>query len=86
MVQVFYGNGQPWDDHGDMREGPPHQGEGHATRPIAALLSDLKQRGLLDDTLVLWGGEFGRTPTSEGANGRDHNNHGLHASGWPAAA
>jgi len=40
-------------------------------------LRDLKAKGLLDETLVLWGGEFGRTPTSEGANGRDHNNHGF---------
>jgi uncharacterized protein (DUF1501 family) len=44
---------------------------------VAALLRDLKRTGLLDDTLVLWGGEFGRTPTSEGANGRDHNHHGF---------
>ena len=46
-------------------------------RPIAALLRDLKERGLLEDTLILWGGEFGRTPVSEGSNGRDHNNHGF---------
>ena len=46
-------------------------------RPIAALLGDLKQRGLLEDTLVLWGGEFGRTPTSQGNDGRDHNHHGF---------
>ena len=45
-------------------------------RPIAGLLTDLKRRGLLDDTLVLWGGEFGRTPTSEGSDGRDHNPQG----------
>ncbi len=45
-------------------------------RPIAGLLKDLKARGLLEDTLVLWGGEFGRTPTSEGNDGRDHNPHG----------
>jgi uncharacterized protein (DUF1501 family) len=45
-------------------------------RPIAALLTDLKQRGLLDDTLVLWGGEFGRTPTAQGDDGRDHNPYG----------
>jgi uncharacterized protein (DUF1501 family) len=42
-------------------------------RPIAALLKDLKQRGMLEDTLVLWGGEFGRTPTTENSDGRDHN-------------
>ena len=75
MVQVFYGDGQPWDDHTDIKN--------HANlarnvdRPIAALLRDLKSRGLLDETLILWGGEFGRTPTSEGAKGRDHNNHGF---------
>lgn len=75
MVQVFYGDGQPWDDHGDIKN--------HANlaknvdQPIAALIRDLKHRGLLDETLILWGGEFGRTPTSEGAKGRDHNNHGF---------
>jgi len=46
-------------------------------RPIAGLLRDLKQRGLLDETLVLWGGEFGRTPVSENGDGRDHNPHGF---------
>jgi uncharacterized protein (DUF1501 family) len=45
-------------------------------QPIAGLLTDLKQRGLWDDTLVIWGGEFGRTPTCEGTDGRDHNPHG----------
>jgi uncharacterized protein (DUF1501 family) len=44
---------------------------------MAALLQDLKQRGLLEDTLVVWGGEFGRTPTTEGTNGRDHNHYGF---------
>ena len=44
---------------------------------MAALLADLKQRGMLDDTLVVWGGEFGRTPTTEGGNGRDHNHYGF---------
>jgi hypothetical protein len=75
VVQVFYGNGQPWDDHGDIKE---HAAKAKASdQPVAALLKDLKARGLLDETLVLWGGEFGRTPTSEGAKGRDHNNHGF---------
>ena len=46
-------------------------------RAAGALLTDLKARGLLDDTLVLWGGEFGRTPTTEGGDGRDHNHHGF---------
>ncbi len=46
-------------------------------QPIAALLKDLKRRGLLDETLVVWGGEFGRTPVSENGNGRDHNHYGF---------
>jgi uncharacterized protein (DUF1501 family) len=76
MVQVFYGSGQPWDDHGDLEKG--HRAKAKdSDKAIAALLKDLKAKGLLDETLVLWGGEFGRTPTSEGANGRDHNNHGF---------
>jgi Protein of unknown function (DUF1501) len=76
MVQVFYGDGQPWDDHGNLEAG--HRGKGKdSDQAIAALLRDLKSRGLLQDTLVLWGGEFGRTPVSEGGNGRDHNHHGF---------
>jgi hypothetical protein len=75
MVQIFTGNGQPWDDHGDIKL---HADKAKQTdQPIAALIRDLKRRGLLDETLILWGGEFGRTPTSEGAKGRDHNNHGF---------
>ena len=50
---------------------------GHTDQPVAALLQDLKQRGLLDSTLVIWGGEFGRLPMSQGGNGRDHNPHGF---------
>lgn len=76
MVQVFYGNGQPWDDHGNIASGHRNKAK-DSDQAIAALLRDLKNRGLLDETLVLWGGEFGRTPTSEGADGRDHNNHGF---------
>jgi hypothetical protein len=75
-VQVFFGSGQPWDDHGDIEKGHRTKAQ-QSDKAIAALLTDLKAKGLLDDTLVLWGGEFGRTPTSEGANGRDHNNHGF---------
>lgn len=76
FVQVYYGDGQPWDTHND------HHNQVKTLcrdidRPIAALLSDLKQRGLLDETLVLWGGEFGRTPTSENGTGRDHNHFGF---------
>ena len=75
MVQVFTGAGQPWDDHGDIMA---HRDKAQQTdQPIAALLRDLKSRGMLDDTLVLWGGEFGRTPSSQGGKGRDHNNAGF---------
>jgi hypothetical protein len=75
VVQIFTGGGQPWDDHGDIAN---HRNNARTVdQPIAALLTDLKRCGLLEDTLVLWGGEFGRTPSSEGAKGRDHNNHGF---------
>jgi hypothetical protein len=76
MVQVYFGNGQPWDDHGNLEKG--HRSKGQSSdKAIAGLLRDLKSRGLLEETLVLWGGEFGRTPVSEGSNGRDHNHHGF---------
>ena len=76
MVQVYYGNGQPWDDHGEIEKG--HRAKAKDSDvAIAALLRDLKRTGLLNETLVLWGGEFGRTPTSEGGTGRDHNHHGF---------
>jgi hypothetical protein len=80
VVQIYYGNGQPWDDHGDIANHRNHARR--SDRPIAALLKDLKARGLLKDTLVIWGGEFGRTPTSQGAKGRDH--HSLGFSMWLA--
>ncbi|MEX2212598.1 MAG: DUF1501 domain-containing protein [Phycisphaeraceae bacterium] len=70
VVQVYYGNDQPWDDHKDITNHRKHAAR--SDQPIAALLRDLKSRGMLDDTLVVWGGEFGRTPTSEGDKGRDH--------------
>jgi hypothetical protein len=86
FVQVWHGDGQPWDSHSEIFKGHGRLGA-EADQPIAALLLDLKQRGLLEDTLVIWGGEFGRTPTVElptpGANdantklGRDHNHHGF---------
>lgn len=76
FVQVYYGNGQPWDTHSGHDQKVPTLCR-DIDRPIAALMSDLKQRGLLDDTLIIWGGEFGRTPTSENGNGRDHNHHGF---------
>ena len=75
MVQIYYGAGQPWDDHGDIANHKNHAQQ--SDQAIAALLTDLKSRGLLEDTLILWGGEFGRTPSSEGAKGRDHNNLGF---------
>lgn len=75
-VQVYYGNGQPWDTHSDHNKSAENLAK-DIDRPIAALLTDLKQRGLLDETLVLWGGEFGRTPTTENGNGRDHNHYGF---------
>ena len=65
-----------WDQHGDLKNGHTNNAL-EVDKPIAALLSDLKQRGLLEDTLVLWGGEFGRTPTAQGNDGRDHNPHGF---------
>jgi hypothetical protein len=61
-----------WDQHSNLMAGHA-KNAGEVDRPIAGLLADLKQRGLLDDTLVIWGGEFGRTPNTEGKNGRDHN-------------
>jgi hypothetical protein len=76
FTQIYYGNGQPWDTHrghDDTTKKLCHD----IDQPIAALLTDLKRRGLLEDTLVIWGGEFGRTPTTEGGNGRDHNHWGF---------
>jgi hypothetical protein len=84
-VQLWHGEGQPWDSHDDL-EVRHRELAKQADRPIAALLTDLKQRGLLDETLVIWGGEFGRTPTVElptpgsnagKINGRDHNHYGF---------
>jgi hypothetical protein len=71
-VQLYMGSGSKWDAHTDL-EGN-HRVQCRASdRPIAGLIKDLQRRGLLDDTLVIWGGEFGRTPMSESGNGRDHN-------------
>ncbi|MGV3721561.1 MAG: DUF1501 domain-containing protein [Actinomycetota bacterium] len=74
FTQVYYGNGQPWDTHSSHNEQTPKLAA-DIDRPMAALLNDLKRRGMLDDTLLVWGGEFGRTPTTEGSNGRDHNHY-----------
>jgi len=65
-----------WDQHSDLKKG--HEKNAlEVDKPIAGLLADLKSRGLLEDTLVMWGGEFGRTPTAEGNSGRDHNPEGF---------
>ena len=63
-----------WDQHSDLKEQHTKLAA-QVDKPIAGLLKDLKQRGLLEDTLVIWGAEFGRTPTAQGTNGRDHNPH-----------
>lgn len=85
FVQVWHGQGQPWDNHDDLAENH-RKLAGQCDRAIGALLADLKRLGLLEETLVIWGGEFGRTPTVElpqaGANagkinGRDHNHWGF---------
>ena len=83
-VQVWHGQGQPWDSHSNIEKNH-RKLAGESDRPIGALLDDLVGLGLLDSTLVLWGGEFGRTPTVELPNdagvkaptGRDHNHHGF---------
>jgi len=81
MVQVYYGNSQPWDTHDDILV--HRRLAADSDGPIAALLSDLKASGLLQETLVIIGGEFGRTPAVEVSglvkvqNGRDHNSHGF---------
>jgi hypothetical protein len=76
FVQVYCGAGSAWDAHGDL-EGNHTRMCTRADRPTAALIEDLKARGMLDDTLVIWGGEFGRTPMTEGKDGRDHNPYGF---------
>jgi len=84
-VQVWHGDSQPWDNHDDIAVNHRKLAR-ECDQAIGALLADLKQRGLLEDTLVMWGGEFGRTPTVElpkagsnagKINGRDHNHHGF---------
>jgi hypothetical protein len=75
-VQLWHGAGQPWDHHSDIATNL-RKNAAEIDQPISALLTDLKQRGMLEDTLVIWGGEFGRTPVSEGGSGRDHNHYGF---------
>lgn len=72
FVQCYSGSGSLWDAHNDL-EGNHSKYCGQTDVPIAGLLADLKARGLLDSTLVVWGGEFGRTPFNEKGDGRDHN-------------
>ncbi len=81
FVQIYAGgahNDDNWDAHGDLEKNHNYHA-GRTDKPIAGLLKDLKQRGLLDSTLVVWGGEFGRQPTAEYAEGtgRDHNSYGF---------
>jgi len=83
-VQVTHSDSEvQWDQHGNLYQGHTKNAT-EVDKPIAGFLEDLKTRGLLKDTLVLWGGEFGRTPTSQGTNGRDHNPHGFTM--WMAGA
>src|SRR2546423_3771670 len=76
FVQLYCGDTNGWDGHSDV-EGNHAKLCAQSDWPIAGLLKDLKSRGLLDSTLLIWGGEFGRMPMSEGSNGRDHNPHGF---------
>ena len=84
FIQLWTGDGQPWDNHDEILEHKPLAER--TDKPIAALMTDLKMRGLFDETLLIWGGEFGRTPAVElptpGSNagkqrGRDHNHYGF---------
>jgi len=72
FIQLYSGAGSKWDSHTNIEGNHSRLCKG-VDKPIAGLIADLKQRGLLDETLVIWGGEFGRTPMSEKGNGRDHN-------------
>lgn len=68
FIQLYH---RDWDHHGSVKKNMELKGE-EVDRPTAALINDLKQRGMLDETLIVWGGEFGRTPMSQGGDGRDH--------------
>jgi len=86
FVVVVSGGGpgnKQWDAHNDIEENHSRMAA-QTDRPVAALLKDLKRRGLLDSTLVLWGGEFGRSPEAQGGKGRDHTTSALPC-GWQAA-
>jgi hypothetical protein len=85
FIQLYSGTqvGDDWDGHNDLL-GSHTKMAGKSDKPVAGLLKDLESRGLLDSTLVIWGGEFGRTPLAQGANGRDHHPYGY--SMWMAGA
>ena len=76
FVQLYHGSGSKWDAHRAIERNHADNCKG-SDKPVAGLLKDLKRRGLLDSTLVIWGGEFGRTPQSEAGDGRDHNPYGF---------
>jgi len=78
FIQLYSGNFQPWDNHSNL-ENDHRRLAGEWDGPIAAFINDLKQRGMFDSTLVMWGGEFGRTPVAElpELSGRDHNQYGF---------
>ena len=77
FIQVTHSDSNvQWDQHSDLKNGHEKNAR-EVDRPIAGQLADLKQRGLLDETLVMWSGEFGRTPTAQGKDGRDHNPEGF---------
>jgi hypothetical protein len=83
FIQLYHGAGAKWDSHSELEKN--HSALCRSMdKPVAGLLKDLKRRGLLDDTLVVWGGEFGRTPMSEKGDGRDHNPYGFTM--WMAGA
>ena len=83
FVQLYHGAGSKWDAHDHIEKNHTEHCRS-MDQPVAALLTDLKRRGLLDETLVVWGGEFGRTPMSEKGDGRDHNPYGFTM--WMAGA
>ncbi|MFN9969232.1 MAG: DUF1501 domain-containing protein, partial [Phycisphaerae bacterium] len=77
FIQVTHNDNKvQWDQHSDLKSGHEKNAR-EVDLPIAGLLKDLKARGLLEDTLIWWGSEFGRTPTAESADGRDHNPEGF---------
>jgi uncharacterized protein (DUF1501 family) len=73
FIQLYH---KDWDHHGGLKEGIAYKAR-EIDRACMALITDLKQRGLLQDTLIVWAGEFGRTPMSQGGDGRDHHNAGF---------